>query len=201
MILSIKEIEETISRNNFISELLECQRRLLSSVTTHDEQLATLSYKRVKAPSINRDISELLLQVDRNEQNSIQELMSAVKQVNLEIDQCNRIKICFEITRIIFPKGYYVCFDLLQMKYTWDVVNVRNKICRASINTLKNRELRLVLILYCMYDDTELIIDRWRERYKEAQKNGKTDLAQIIKEPELVLTQDELKKAHFGVYV
>lgn len=201
MILSIKEVEEIISRNNFINELLECQSRLLSSVATHDEQVAALSYKRVKAPSINRDISELLVQVDRNEQNSIQELVSAVKQINIEIEQYNRIRICFEITRIIFPKGYYICFDLLQMKYTWDFVSVRNKVCRASINSLKNRELRLVLILYCMYDDQKNIMDIWRERYKQVQKAEKIDLMRIIKEPSLVLTKNEMEKVHFGVYV
>lgn len=198
MITNIKEVEKMISRINYISELLECQSRLISNVCSHDEQIEMLTFKRVQCGDINKDISELLIQVDRSEKASIRELVASVHQINAELERANRIKICFEITRLIWPQGYNICFDLLKMKYTWSFIHARHKISRANISIYKERELRLVLLLYCMYEDGEFVYDKFMSRFNNAKKKDpEMDLLTIIKQPDLVLKSEEIEKGQF----
>lgn len=194
--INIEEIAKVISQVNYISELLDCQNRLLSNVCKHNEQIEMLAFKRVKCNDINRDISELLLQVSRCERASIKELVVSVQQINAEIERANRIKICFEVSRLIWPQGYDICFDLIKMKYTWSFVHTRHKISRANISVYKKRALRLVQMLYCMYDDG--IYDKFMRRFNDAKKKDpEIDLFKVIKEPDLVLKSEELEKGEW----
>lgn len=198
IVISMHHVEDCLSRDNMMPDLLECQKRLLCSVTSHDDQISALAYKRVRTSSIDHDISELIIQVTKNERKTNEELLSAIQQINLQIEMAERINICFEISKLIYPLGHAICFDLLKERCSWDYIIEKHHVSRGNIALYKKKELRLILILICLYEPKVDLLQKWNNRlYGVKKSNPKINLNKILEEPELVVLPEEIRKVTF----
>lgn len=191
--INLEMIERVIARKNYICELLDCQKKLLTNVCSHDEQIEMLAYQRI---SKRKDLSDLLNEVQQIETSAKQDLALHLREVNIEIETAVSIQLCFEISRLIYPEGYELCKDLLIFKYTWDYVMCKHHISRGNINSRKQRELVLVQMLFCMKVPNRDLLRQWRIRFVAAQQaDSEVTLDYVIRNPGTVLTADEMKKA------
>lgn len=198
MIIGINNVKEIISRVNMTNDLLDSRARLFRDIVTHEDQILMYTYKRLDAKNGNRDITELLIWVEENEKRACEELRLEVQGINERLDIVNRVNVCFELTRIIYPFGYGIAFDTLQMKYGWDYIQGRYQISRSNIAMYQKRELRLILILYCMYEPNCNLLEEWYHRWMEiAHQDSKITLPKIVQNPDWILSKEELQKVIF----
>lgn len=198
MIISRVDVEKCLSQKNMTEELLECQKRLVLNLVSHDEQISVLARKKVKTSSIDNDISALILQVINTERKTNQELVSFLQKINLQIELAEHINICFEVSKFIYPMGYVICLDLLKNRCSWDYIVSTHNIARSSITKYKEREFLLILILYAMYEPNIDLFQKWNVRFSGVRiLNHTINVKRILEKPELVLTDEEMQKVCF----
>ena len=198
MIISINNVEDVLSHMNITSDLLDSQNNLLKNIATHEDQITALAYRSIEPGAYDNDLSSLVLAVMHNEKQANEDLISAVSQINDQLELVNRVRICYEMTRLIYPLGYRIVFDQVQMGYSYDYIQSAHRVSRGNITTYKNREYRLILILHCMFTPNCNLLDSWNQRYAALYaKNPRITIVDVITSPEMILDKNEIGKAVF----